>query len=76
MIPDNGRGTANTGQLDLPLNVLGGIPLCGRLATGDGAIGIGPTPRGPLVGSRKAWAQIEEPCDNEQQNSHNEVAKG
>jgi hypothetical protein len=29
-----------------------------------------------LVGSLEAWTQTEEPCDNEQQNSHNEVARG
>ena len=55
-IPNNGRGTTTTGQLDLPLNVLGGIPLCGRLATSDGAIGIGSAPSGPLVGGLEAWA--------------------
>ena len=55
-IPDNGRGTTTTGELDLPLNVLGGTPLGGRLATGNGAIGIGPAPCGPLVGGLEAWA--------------------
>ena len=55
-IPNNGRGTATTGQLDLPLNVLGGTPLGGRLAIGHGAIGIGPAPSGPLVGGLEVWA--------------------
>ena len=55
-IPNNGRGTATTGQLDLPLNVLGGTPFGGRLAIGNGAIGIGPAPSGPLVGGLEAWA--------------------
>jgi len=55
-IPNNGRGTAASGQLDLPLNVLGGTPLRGRLATGNSAIGIGPTPCGPLVDGLEAWA--------------------
>ena len=49
-IPDNGSGTAAAGQLDLPLDILGGTPLDGRIAVGNGSIGIGPTPRGPLVG--------------------------
>ena len=53
-IPNNGRGTATTGQLDLPLNVLGGTPFGGRLAIGDGAISIGPAPCGPLVGGLEA----------------------
>ena len=55
-IPNNGRGTATTGQLDLPPDILGGTPFGGRLATGDGAIGIGPAPCGPLVGGLEAWA--------------------
>ena len=55
-IPNNGCGTATTGKLDLPLDILGGTPLRGRLAIGDGAIGIGPAPCGPLVGGLEAWA--------------------
>ena len=54
-IPNNGRGTATTGQLDLPLDILGGTPFGGRLATGDGAIGIGPAPSVPLVGGLEVW---------------------
>ena len=50
MIPDDRRGTAATGNFDLPLDILGGTPLDGCIAVGNGAIGIGPTPRGPLVG--------------------------
>ena len=50
VIPDDRRGTALAGNLDLPLDILGGTPLDGRIAVGNGSIGIGPTPRGPLVG--------------------------
>ena len=64
-IPDNGRGTATTGQLDLPLDILGDTPLGGWLTTRDGAIGIGPTPCGPLVGTLKVWTQKEDTGDNE-----------
>ena len=75
-IPNNGRGTTTTGQFDLPLDILGGTPLRGRLAIGDGAIGIGPAPCGPLVGGLEVRTQKEEGRDYEQQNSHNEVARG
>ena len=64
-IPDNGRGTAATGQLDLPLDILGGTPLGGWLTTRHDAIGIGPAPRGPLVGSPEVWTQKEDTRDNE-----------
>ena len=70
VIPDNGRGTAATGNLDLPLDILGGTPFDGRLAIGHSAIGIGPAPSGPLVGGLKAWAQKHQARDNEKQNSH------
>ena len=58
------------GQLDLPLDILGGTPFDGRLAIGHSAIGIGPAPSGPLVGGLKAWAQKHQARDNEKQNSH------
>ena len=64
-IPDNGRGTATTGQLDLPLDILGDTPLGGGFTTSDGPICIGPAPCGPLVGSLEVWTQKEDTRDNE-----------
>ena len=64
-IPDNGSGTAAAGQLDLPLDILGGTPLGGWLTTRDGPICIGPAPCGPLVGALKVWTQKEDTRDNE-----------
>ena len=76
MIPDNRRGTAATGNFDLPLDILGGTPLDGWLAVSHCAVGIGPTPRGPLIGGRvgrlQAWscAEQDQARDNERKKSH------
>ena len=82
MIPDDGSGTALAGDLDLPLDILGGTPLDGRIAVGNGSIGIGPTPRGPLVGGwvgrlqAWSWAEQDQARDNERKNSHGCRARG
>ena len=82
MIPDDGSGTALAGDLDLPLDILGGTPLDGRIAVDNGSIGIGPTPRGPLVGGwvgrlqAWSWAEQDQARDNEWKNSHGCKARG
>ena len=69
-IPNNGRGTAGTGQLHLPLNILSGTPLGGRLATGHGSIGIRPTPSRPLIGTPQTWAKANEADDKRYKYAH------
>ena len=69
-IPNNGRGTAGAGQLHLPLNILGGTPLSGRLATGHSAIGIRPTPSRPLIGAPQTWAKANETDDKRYKYAH------
>ena len=69
-IPNNGRGTAGAGQLHLPLNILGGTPLSGRLATGHSAIGIRPTPSRPLISTPQTWAKANETDDKRYKYAH------
>ena len=69
-IPNNGRGTAGAGQLHLPLNILSGTPLGGRLATGHSAIGIRPTPSRPLISTPQTWAKANETDDKRYKYAH------
>ena len=69
-IPNNGRGTAGTGQLHLPLNILSGTPLGGRLATGHSTIGIRPTPSRPLISTPQTWAKANETDDQRYKYAH------
>ena len=69
-IPNNGRGTAGAGQLHLPLNILSGTPLSGRLATGHSAIGIRPTPSRPLISTPQTWAKANETDDKRYKYAH------
>ena len=69
-IPNNGRGTAGAGQLHLPLNILGGTPLSGRLATGHGSIGIRPTPSRPLISTPQPRAKANETDDQRYKYAH------
>ena len=69
-IPNNGRGTAGAGQLHLPLNILGGTPLSGRLATGHGTIGIRSTPSRPQISTPQTWAKANETDDERYKYAH------